>query len=265
MPGVLAVALGGSLAGGLSDDESDVDLYVYADDPPPVAMRLGLIGDGRGVEIDNRFWETGDEWEDAGSGIAVDVTYRSPRWAEDQLDRVLVQHQASTGYTTAVWHNVRMSRVLADPHRWYEVLQTRANGDYPEELRRAIVAKNQPILRAARGAYRRQIAKALARNDHVSVNHRVTALLESVFDILFAVNRQTHPGEKRLLTHAQAVCPLRPPGFEDKVEMILTAKAGDPGILLESIDALVAAIEDMLRAEKLLGAGDVALHDLATP
>ncbi|HEV2109251.1 MAG TPA: nucleotidyltransferase domain-containing protein [Thermomicrobiales bacterium] len=152
LPGVLAVALGGSLAGDLNEDESDVDLYVYADDPPPVAMRSALIDDGRGAEIDNRFWETGDEWEESGSGIAVDVTYRSPRWIEDQLDRVLVRHQAATGYTTAVWHNVRTSKLLADSDRWYEALQTRANVDYPEELRQAIVAKNQPILQAAKGS-----------------------------------------------------------------------------------------------------------------
>lgn len=90
-------------------------------------------------------------------------------------------------------------------------------------------------------------------------------MLGSVFEILFAVNRQTHPGEKRLLAHARAVCPVRPPGFEDKVEMILTPVAGDSDLLLEFIDTLVAAIDDLLRAEKLLSAGDIALHDLATP
>jgi predicted nucleotidyltransferase len=264
MPAVRAVALGGSRASDLADEESDIDLYVYANKPLPVAMRASLIANLSRAEIDNRFWEIGDEWVDPDSGFAIDVTFRSPRWVQDELDRVLVRHQASTGYTTAVWHNVRTSQPLVDPGGWYSTLLSEALVPYPEELRRAVVAKNQPILAAARGAYRRQIAKALTRGDRVSVNHRVTALLESVFDIIFAVNRQTHPGEKRQLEWVRSTCPVRPPRFAEDIESVLSAITDGPRSLLASVDYLVIGVDEMLGGQHLLPASNVSFHHLTT-
>ncbi|MGI8643391.1 MAG: DUF4037 domain-containing protein [Thermomicrobiales bacterium] len=251
LQGVRAVALGGSLVTDFSDGASDVDLYVYADELPSVAMRSRLINDGRQVELDNHFWETGDEWQDAATTIAVDVTYRSPDWVESELDRVLKRHDAFTGYTTGVWHNVRTSLILADSNAWLASLKHTADQPYPDDLRQAIIAKNHPILRTVAGAYRNQIAKALNRDDAVSVHHRVTALLESVFDIIFAVNRETHPGEKRLLAWTEAVCEARPPAFAHHVRAVLHGAAGDPD-LLAAVDALADGIDALLTQQGLL-------------
>ncbi|HET7095512.1 MAG TPA: hypothetical protein VFI22_18620, partial [Thermomicrobiales bacterium] len=71
---------------------------------------------------------------------------------------------------------------------------------------RAIVAKNHPILREARSRYRTPIQQAIDRRDAVSIQHRITALLASCFDVLFAINAVPHPGEKRLLACALAQC-----------------------------------------------------------
>ena len=54
------------------------------------------------------------------------------------------------------------------------------------------MAKNYPNLRATASAYSSQLRPALVCNDWVSVNHRVAAVLASLFDILFAVNRALH-------------------------------------------------------------------------
>lgn len=56
-------------------------------------------------------------------------------------------------------------------------------------------------------SYDRQIKKAQERGDIVSVNHRITAFLESYFDVIFALNRQTHPGEKDRFSSAKSIAP----------------------------------------------------------
>jgi hypothetical protein len=257
LPGVIAVALGGSRAGALASPDSDVDLYVYAAEPPDVSARAAVAA-GLGavdVEIDNRFWETEDDWADGATGLGVEVIYRSPDWIAGELDRVLVRHEASVGYSTALWHSVRVSEALADPTGWYGRLRERAIVPYPEPLRRAVVAQNHPILRDRRAAFRHQIEVSHARGDWVAVNHRVAALLASFFDVLFALNRTTHPGEKRLLAHAAVSCPWRPADLERSVTGLLAATApGAPAAngLSGWIDALLDPLDALLRAEGLI-------------
>lgn len=245
LPEVRAVALGGSRATGAADRGSDLDLYVYASPEPSLADRGAVAREGAArAEVGNAFFEPGDEWVDAATGLGVDAMFRSPEWIEEQLDRVLVRCQASIGYTTAFWHNVRTSRVLFDRDGWYAALQARAQAPFPEALRRAIVARNHPLLRDNLSSYLHQVERALERDDLLAVNHRVAAFLASWFDLLFAVNRLPHPGEKRLLDWA-AGCRLQPPGALARLRELLAALPG-PGVLAplgalcDGLDALLA-------------------------
>jgi predicted nucleotidyltransferase len=237
---VKAVALAGSLGTGQCDPDSDYDLYVYSEQEIPTAFRRALLSDQ--AEIDNRFWEPGDEAVDRTSGARLDIMYRSPRWIEDQLDRVLLRHAASVGYTTCFWFNVVHSQALADRDGWYRRLQERADVPYPEGLRRAIVAKNWPILRRNQSSYCHQIELALRRGDAFSVQHRVTALLASFFDIWFALERRPHPGEKRLLSYLPEEWSLR-------ARNVLESRAA---ALLQAIDALLDPLDERLRQENLI-------------
>jgi catechol 2,3-dioxygenase-like lactoylglutathione lyase family enzyme len=231
LPQVVAVVLAGSRSVATSDLESDFDLYVYTLSDVPVEFRRALMG--ASAEIDNRFWETGDEWTESSTGTQIDVMYRAPEWIESQLERVLVRHEAALGYTTCFWYNVVHSKALFDARGWYQQLQDRARVPYPEGLRRAVVMKNWPILRQNHSSYRRQIELALNRGDGVSVQHRVTALLASFFDVWFAIEQQPHPGEKRLLSHLPEPWALR-------VRALLDAQ---PGTLLAQIDSLLDQLD----------------------
>ena len=253
LPQVEAVALAGSYTTGYAGPDSDIDLYVYLREELPVDVRASMIrARAERIEINNQFWEPGDEWIEAGTHIAVDVMYRSKAWIEDQLDRVLVRHEASVGYSTCFWYNVLTSHVLYDRNGWYPAIQERARQPYPEPLRRAILAKNHPILRETISSYLHQLEKAAARRDLVSVNHRVAALLASYFDILFAVNRMPHPGEKRLVEMAEAQCAKRPEGMCEQVSGLICASGVGNQDVMAQIEALVEGLDELLRAEELL-------------
>jgi len=251
LPEVVAVALGGSRATGAAGEGSDVDLYVYARSEPSLAARAAVAAGSPRIELGNRAFEPGDEWLDAATGFHVDAMFRSPAWIEEELDRVLARHEARTGYTTALWHGVRTSRTLFDRAGWYAALLARAAAPYPEPLARAIVARNLPLLRRNLSSFARQLEKAALRGDAPSVNHRTAALLASAFDVLFAVNRETHPGEKRLLDLALARCPRRPPRLAEDVRALLAAAAEGGAEVVARAEALAEGLEALVAAEGL--------------
>jgi hypothetical protein len=246
IPQVEAVALAGSQTSPFADQRSDIDLYVYASEPVALSSRAKVARDARQAEIGNSFWEPGDEWIDGETGISVDVMFRATPWIEIQLDRVLRRHEASVGYSTCFWYNVRNSQPLFDRTGWFERIQERARQQYPAELKRAIVEKNHPVLRTNMSSYVHQIELALQRRDTVSVNHRVTALLASYFDIVFAVNEQPHPGEKRVLQFARALCPKLPTDMEARMEALLSALPD--GDIVGRANTMLDGLDDLLKS-----------------
>ncbi len=253
LPETVAVALGGSRgATGLgADASSDVDLYVYTRATIPLEARRAVVATAGGAvraDMGLHFWGDGDEWVDAPTGIHVDAAYFDTGWMEGRIDAVLDRHEASLGYTTSFWHTVLGSIPLADRDGWLARLCERSDVPYPEGLRTNIVAFNRAAMRGVLPSYANQIGKAAARSDLVSVNHRLAGLLASYFDVVFAVNRATHPGEKRLVEAALRTCPRLPDAMASDLEEILrTATTDLPGLparvdrLLDRLDALLAA------------------------
>jgi hypothetical protein len=253
LPQVVAVALGGSQSSGAADAESDIDLYVYTDAEIPLATQGALIEQSGGAtraDLNLPYWGGVNMWVDAATGIIIDCIYFGAAWMEEQVVRVMEAHAPSLGYSTCFCRTVRQSRVLYDPRGWFAVVQARSRQDYPEPLRRNIIAYNHPVLRSIMTSYLYQTENAVRRGDIVSVNHRVAALLASYFDILFALNHVLHPGEKRLLAFAHSECTLLPDAMDTDVAAVLAA-AGTAS------DAVVAHLRRMLdRLDDLLtGAG----------
>jgi len=249
LPQVEAVALGGSLSGGVSDAASDIDLYVYTRSGISLAERSEIVARAGGAsraDLGLEYWGPGDEWFHAASGIEVDLVYFDAAWMEAQISRLLDENLGSLGYSTCFWYTLRHSECLFDRQGWYAALQARCQAPYPEALRQNIINLNRPVLNQIIPAYQHQIEKAVRRGDLVSVNHRLAALFASYFDILFAANRVLHPGEKRLLALAQARCPMLPSQMAEDVTAVLRA-AGDPEEdLLGHLERMIGRLEEWL-------------------
>ncbi len=251
LPQVEAVALGGSFVSGVADDVSDIDVYVYTADEIPVNARLDVVkslGGAAKASMDMTFWGYDDSWVDRKTGVEVDVVYLRTTWLEAQLERVIIQHEPSGGYTTSFWRTVRHSQILSDPEGWFTKLQTWSRRDYPETLRRNIVTFNHAALRNLAPSYRNVLAKSVKRGDIVSVHSHTEYFFKSYFDIIFALNRVLHPGEKRLLAFARR-CERLPLNMEADVRAVLRASSLADETLIKRIDTLMDRLDDLLVLE----------------
>ena len=222
LPQVEAIALGGSRAGTHFDEKSDYDVYLYCTAPVPEAVRRNILHQNcQYMEIGNHFWEYEDNCT-LNNGIDIDILYRNlTDFVRDVADVVEACH-GRNGYTTCMWHNLRTCKILYDENGRLAAAKRRFDVPYPEALRQDILTRNWKLLRTAMPAYEQQIQKAVKRGDLVSVNHRVSAFLESYFDLLFALNRQTHPGEKRLVKLCRESCSLLPENFEENLNILFS-------------------------------------------
>lgn len=235
--GIRAIALGGSSASHYDDSISDFDLYFYTDSEIDLKKRIEIAQKySDNFEIDNSFFETGDEWTLRDINKGIDIMYRSPEWIEFQIKRIWEEYGASVGYSTCFIYNVKNSEILYDKNNWYKNLQEKVSGVYPEQLSKNIIDKNLPLIYGKMAAtFTEQIINAVKRNDFVSVNHRISAFLASYFDVIFALNKQLHPGEKRLIRFAKDNCKILPENFEKNINDLITSPINEKEIYLDKI------------------------------
>ena len=177
------------------------------------------------------------------NGIPVDIIYREVDRFGRYIDTVIKGGKAFNGYTTAFWHNIKNSKVLFDKTALSQNSEIWRRLIF-RNLRSAIIKNNRNLLNGKLPSYDRQIKKAQERGDIVSVNHRITAFLESYFDVIFALNRQTHPGEKRQVQLCKKYCTLLPKDFEENINALM--KSISDGGSYEIVTAMVNNLDESL-------------------
>ena len=220
LPQVEAIALGGSRATGRNDEKSDYDVYVYLTAPLEEAYRRVILSKYCSyMEIGNTFWELEDDVTLL-DGIDMDIIYRNLEDFARGIASVVDDCTAWNGYTTCMWHNLITSRILFDRTGRLQKLQARYQIPYPQKLKENIISRNMNLLSGMLPSFDTQIQKAENRGDLVSVNHRVTEFLASYFDILFALNEMTHPGEKRMQDICTKECTILPQYFDSNLNRL---------------------------------------------
>ena len=243
LPQVEAIALGGSRATGRSDEKSDYDVYVYITDSiSPNDRRHILDQYCMYMEIGNSFWELEDDVT-LKDGIDMDIIYRNLTDFENMVESVVMKCNPWNGYTTCMWHNLITSKVIIDKTTRLTALQEKYRIPYPKKLKENIISNNLNLLSGMLPSFDMQIKKAENRGDLVSVNHRVAEFLASYFDIIFALNEMTHPGEKRMQSICSAECSILPKNFDVNLNRLFE------GMFRENISSVIS---DMVNEIKKL-------------
>lgn len=231
---VKAIALGGSRATGRNDEKSDYDVYVYITDSISENDRRRILEKYcMYMEIGNAFWELEDDVT-LKNGIDMDIIYRNITDFENMVESVVIKCIPWNGYTTCMWHNLITSNVVVDKTGQLSALQEKYNIPYPKKLKENIISNNLKLLSGMLPSFDMQIKKAETRGDLVSINHRVTEFLASYFDIIFALNEMTHPGEKRLQSICSMECSILPDNFNENLNRLFN------GMFRENISSIIA-------------------------
>lgn len=249
---VESVVIGGSRASGYSDKLSDYDIYVYCtkklDKSDDEYRKSKLEELCSYAEFGNEYWEHEDNII-LKDGTKADIIYRQFENIGKLMDYQFNEGYAFNSYTTCFWFNILHTEIIYDKNGKYKELQQKCNIPYPEKLRKNIIERSKNLLFDKLPAFDVQIEKAYERNDIISVNHRITEFLASYSDMIFALNRLPHPGEKRILTYAKEKCTLLPENFEKNIVDMLSSFQ-DKEKTLNAMHNIVAEIKILLTEQK---------------
>ncbi|MGW1229407.1 nucleotidyltransferase domain-containing protein [Streptomyces sp. NPDC001478] len=251
VPGIRAVALGGSRARGTHRPDSDWDLGLYYRGAPDLAALTALASGFQGSPVEVAGPGGWGPWVDGGAwlrvdGVQVDWILRdldrvASVWADCREGRFEVGIQP--GHPLGFWSpaypgEVALARVLSDPHGELTRLREET-ARYPEPLRRALgdAAWEADFSVAA-------AAKSAGADDRLHVALCLSRAFGILAQALHAHHRTWCLNEKGALAAADAL-PDTPSGFAERAGEAL--RALDAGAV-ESAGALVREVRAVLSA-----------------
>ncbi|MCL2355944.1 MAG: DUF4037 domain-containing protein [Defluviitaleaceae bacterium] len=194
------------------------------------------------ADLERNHW--GGWWDDCilKSGRPMEINYQTLASARENLQNHLRRFIPLGGFTTCVCNIVFGAKILHDPHELFSDMRREFAGEYPEELRRNIIRTNRELLNGITPSYLKQLETAVKRDDIFKLNHVRVSFAASYFDIIFALNRRFHPGEKKLIEICLQTCKILPRDFERNLRMFFVMQGED---LLRVAREIIAALEEI--------------------
>jgi predicted nucleotidyltransferase len=246
LPGIAAITLGGSTAAGLADAASDLDVYVFYHQPLAAsadrAARLRALADAGSLEVGILTFGLEDHLHVQDQ--LIELVYLDLDRLSAEADRAYGQGLSSEGFTTALLYILFRSQVLHDGAGEATALQARLHAGYPEPTRTRLLREHPDLLRY----YMELLRISQRRDDLLFAQHMRYSIQTIFFNLLFALNRQYHPGGKRLLIHAQR-CAIQPPDLAERWNHVSRLPADD-GTLADRMEDLIDDLCRLIEADQ---------------
>ncbi|MGW3349708.1 nucleotidyltransferase domain-containing protein [Nonomuraea rubra] len=254
VPGVVAVALGGSRARGTHRPDSDIDLGLYYRGRLDVAALRALAREVTGEDTDVTEPGGWGPWVDGGGwltvdGLRVDWIYRDLDrvhriWRDCRDGRYEIGVQAGHPlgfYSQAYAGEVALCQVLADPSGELAALREEA-AKYPPALRKALIAGlwecDFALMTARYGA---------AGRDPVYAAGALFRAIGVACQALHAADGAWLINEKGMVAAAGRL-PSAPDGFAERAQALLAGVGSTPEEITRTIDAAAELIADVRSA-----------------
>ncbi len=254
-PGPVGIAIGGAHAKGRADALSDVDVHLFARDVLPGARRRELVAQALGQAAGATSWGEDEPFTQCGTDFLHGRT-RVECWLRGvpSIDAaVAASLEGRVGRTQSVWAvmgffdhvvlgDLRSMWIVEDPRgdlaRWKEATRT-----YPAPLRRALL--DRFTAEAAFWPRNPHYLTAVERGDAIYAAAIVQQVVQSLVQVVFALNRAYFPGEKGLAAALEKL-PLPPDGLAARLDAILfPGRAPDVRALRAQNAALAALVDEI--------------------
>jgi hypothetical protein len=229
-PAVAAVLLAGSVARGLADEFSDIELDVYWRRPPTDAERIAAV-EGVGwervyAEVDEHEWADGYRID----GVKLDISGFLTSTIDDYLSAALQRADTEPELQVRITALLHGQSFHGAPliGEWRDRCST-----YPTSLAVAMVAKGMALRPQER------LEMLVARDDVLLLHRDLVDNLQGLLDALFGLNRvfTPHPFHKWLAWEA-TLLPHKPVDLVRRIRWLLGAPPS------EAVNEMVALAEE---------------------